>query len=185
MAGYGSGRVTWTYEEDRVVGLIECSVMGVEVEIATEAEYALSKNGTIFGVLNSVRLNHLRLPDDLGELKELKPFIGAWPAVEPLLNEVFMDLPFSYQFRLHGDRLVLTNFRMLLAGPSPLGKVGAVLALKDEGPGVVLAAFQALGTAMEGTYTKPDGKEKPARARPPAFGKLRSSGLTLPGKSSK
>jgi tripartite-type tricarboxylate transporter receptor subunit TctC len=38
--------VTWTYEEERVLGRIEGSVMGVEFELATEAEYSLSSNGT-------------------------------------------------------------------------------------------------------------------------------------------
>ena len=61
-APYGSGRVTWTYEDDRVLGVIEASVMGVEVELATEAEYSLSSNGTIYGLLTGVKLNHLRLP---------------------------------------------------------------------------------------------------------------------------
>ena len=60
--------------------------MGGEIELATEAEYALSSNGTIYGLVTSVRLNHLRLPDN-EELGELKQFAGFWTAVEPLVNE--------------------------------------------------------------------------------------------------
>jgi RNA polymerase sigma factor (sigma-70 family) len=177
-APYGSGRLTWTYEEDRVLGLIEASVMGVEVELATEAEYSLSSNGTIYGLLTSVRLNHVRLPD--GEpFAQIKPFIGLWPAVEPIVSEVLTDLPFSYRFRVQGDRLIISNFRILLAGPNPLGKLGG-MAAAGGGSGneafAALAAFQALGTALEGTYTSPDSKEKPAPGKRPLFMKPRSPG---------
>jgi RNA polymerase sigma factor (sigma-70 family) len=177
-APYGSGRLTWTYEEERVLGLIEASVMGVEVELATEAEYALSSNGTIYGLLTSVRLNHVRLPD--GEpFAQVKPFVGLWPAVEPLVSEVLTDLPFSYRFRVQGDRLIISNFRILLAGPNPLGKLGG-MAAAGGGSGneafAALAAFQALGTALEGTYTSPDSKEKPAPGKRPLFMKPRNAG---------
>ena len=150
VAPYGSARITWTYEDDRVLGTIEASVMGVEAELAIESEYSLSSSGAIYGVVNSVRLNHLRLPDG-EQFAEIKPFVGLWPAVEPLVNEVTTDLPFSYRFQVLGDRLVISNFRILLAGPNPLGKVGGVCVGKEEGQ--VLAAFQALGVALEGTYT--------------------------------
>jgi hypothetical protein len=164
VAPYGRGRITWVYEEERVGGLIEGSVMGFEFELATEAEISLSSNGTIYGLLTNVRVSHLRLPDtgDLAdELGELKPFLGLLPAVEPLINEVLTDLPFSYQFRVQGDRLILSNFRILLAGPNPLGKLGGVFAADNEEAFMVLAAFQGLGTALEGTYAAPDSRDKP------------------------
>jgi RNA polymerase sigma factor (sigma-70 family) len=166
VAPYGTGRLTWTYDEDRVTGLIEGSAMGVEVEVATEAEYSLSSNGTIYGLLTSVRLNHLRLPDN-EELAQIKPFIGLWPAVEPLINEMTTDLPFSYQFRVQGDRLIISNFRMLLSGPNPFGKVGGFVA--GEGVGVAVAAFQAIGTAIEGTYTSSEAKDRPPPSKRSLF----------------
>jgi hypothetical protein len=171
-APYGSGRLTWTYEEERVLGLIEGSVMGFEFELSTEAEYSLSSNGTIYGLLTSVRLNHLRLPDGQ-EFEELKPFVGLWPAAEPLVNEVLMDLPFSYQFRMQGDRLIISNFRMLLAGPNPLGKLGGLVGGSggNNEPFALLAYFQALGTALEGTYTAGEAKEKTAPNKRPRFPK--------------
>jgi hypothetical protein len=172
-APYGSGRLTWIYEEERVQGFIEGSVMGVEFELATEAEYSLSSTGVIYGVLTSVRLNHLRLPDG-GAFEELRPFVGLWSAVEPLVNEVLVDLPFSYHFRVQGDRLVISNFRILLAGPNPLGKLGGLAAAKDGSGGdafAVLAAFQALGTALEGTYTATEAKDRPAPNKRPLFRK--------------
>lgn len=178
-APYGSGRLTWTYDEERVLGLIEGSVMGFEFELATEAEYSLSSNGTIYGLLTSVRLNHVRLPDG-EEFAELRPFAGLWSAVEPLVNDVLVDLPFSYQFRVQGDRLVISNFRILLAGPNPLGKLGGLAAGSGQQSEAfaVLAYFQALGTALEGTYIAPDGKEKPAPNKRPMFSKPRGSSST-------
>jgi RNA polymerase sigma factor (sigma-70 family) len=162
-APYGHGRLTWTYEEDRVSGLIEANVMGGEVELATEAEITLSSNGTIYGLITNVRLNHFRLPENQ-ELAELKQFAGLYPLAEPLLNETLTDLPFSYQFRAKGDHLVISNFRILLAGPNPLGKVGGI-ALGEVG--VVLSGFQALAVALEGTYTNAEAQEKaPTRKRP-------------------
>jgi hypothetical protein len=145
--------------------------MGFEVELATEAEYSLSSNGTIYGLITGVRLNHVRVPD--GEpWAELKPFAGLWPVAEPLVQEVLLDLPFSYRFRVQGDRLVISNFRILLAGPNPLGKLGG-LAGAGGGSGneafVALAAFQALGTALEGTYTAADARERPAPGKRPLF----------------
>jgi RNA polymerase sigma factor (sigma-70 family) len=175
-APYGSGRLTWTYEDERVVGLIEGSIMGVEFELATEAEYSLSSNGTIYGLLTGVRLNHLRVPETK-EFEDLKPYVNLWPVAEPLVNEVLMDLPFSYQFRVQGDRLVISNFRMLLAGPNPMGKVGGLLAQQGQNDKSLafLAYFQALGTAIEGTYTTPDAREKAAPHKRPPF--QRSRGL--------
>jgi hypothetical protein len=163
---FGSGRLTWTYEEERVVGLVEGSVMGGEFEVATEAEYSLSSTGTIYGILTSVRVNHLKLPDG-EQFAQLKPYLGLWSAVEPLITEVTTDLPFSYQFRVQGDRLLISQFRMLLAGPNPLGKLGG-LAAGGNGEFALLAPFQALGTAVEGTYTAADAEEKPASKQSPA-----------------
>jgi RNA polymerase sigma factor (sigma-70 family) len=165
VAPYGSARITWTYEDDRVTGLIEASVMGFEAELATEAEIALSSTGAIYGVINSVRLNHVKLPEG-GEFAEFKPFLGLWPAVEPLVNDVTTDLPFSYRFQASGDRLTISNFRILLAGPNPLGKLGGV-ALGEEA-GKMWAAIQMVGTALEGTYVSAEAKEerKPANRRP-------------------
>jgi RNA polymerase sigma factor (sigma-70 family) len=156
-APYGHGRLSWTYEEDRVLGLIEASVMGGEIELATEAEYALSSNGTIYGLITGIRLNHLRMPDN-EEFAELQKFSGLWSAVEPLVTETLIDLPFSYQFRVQGDRLVITNFRILLAGPNPLGKLGG-MASGDEAFALHVY-FQALGLALEGTYSAGDAKER-------------------------
>jgi hypothetical protein len=165
---YGTGRLTWTYEDERVLGIIECSIMGIEVELATEAEYSLSSNGTIYGLITSTRVNHLRFPD--GEpFAALKPFLGLWPAVEPLVNEVLIDLPFSYQFRVQGDRLIISNFRMLLAGPNPLGKLGGLASSQGNNSEavVILTGFQALGAAIEGTYLSSDGKENSASKKRP------------------
>lgn len=77
---YGTGRITWTYEEDRVTGLIEAPVMGVEVEEATDAEFSLSSNGAIYGVLNGVRINHVRFPagGDLVASCSRTPRCGRW-----------------------------------------------------------------------------------------------------------
>jgi hypothetical protein len=168
---YGSGRLTWTYEEDRVRGLIEASVMGFEIELATEAEYSLSSTGAIYGLITSVHLRHLVFPEGK-EFAELKPFAGLWSAAEPLVNDVLLDLPFSYQFRVQGDRLIISNFRILLAGPNPLGKLGGLVGaggMKELAP---LAYFQALSTALEGTYTA-ESKEKPAGNRRSPFFKPR------------
>jgi RNA polymerase sigma factor (sigma-70 family) len=171
-APYGSGRLSWTYEEDRILGRIEGSVMGFEFELTTEAEYSLSSSGTIYGLLTSVQLEHLRLPEG-GEFEKLKPFVKLWSAVEPLVTEATSDLPFSYRFRVQGDRLVISNFRILLAGPNPLGKLGILMAAGENGKEglVVLGAFQALGTAIEGTYTA-EGKERPAARRRPLLKRL-------------
>jgi RNA polymerase sigma factor (sigma-70 family) len=155
---YGKGRLTWTYEEDRVLGLIEVSALGGELELATEAEYSLSRHGTIYGILTGVQINRLQLPE-MKELEGVKWFAGLWPAVEPLANEVLVDLPFSYRFRVQGDRLIISNFRILLAGPNPLGKLGALTT--GEEAFQMLAYFQALGTALEGTYLAADSKEQP------------------------
>jgi RNA polymerase sigma factor (sigma-70 family) len=170
---HGSGRLTWTYEEDRVLGLIEVSAMGGEVELATDAEISLSSSGTVYGLITGVRLKHLRLPEGK-DFEKLKPFVGLWSAAEPLVNEVFLDMPFSYRFRLQGNRLILTDFRMLLAGPNPLGKLGSLVAVAQMGP--FLVGFQALGTAVEGTYTLDDGKARPAPDRHRPLGKSRLGG---------
>jgi RNA polymerase sigma factor (sigma-70 family) len=183
-APHGSGRLTWTYEDERVLGHLEGSVLGGEFDLSIEAEYSLSSNGTIYGLITGFRLNHLKLPD-FEQFAELKPYVGLWPAFEPLVNEVMIDLPFSYQFRVQGDRLVISNFRMLLAGPNPLGKLGGLMSAMggNQAEGLAfLAYFQALGTAIEGTYTAGDGKEKLPPTKRPLFQKSRGVGESKPGK---
>jgi hypothetical protein len=160
---HGSGRITWTYEDDHVTGLIEVSVMGFEVEMATEAEISLSSNGTIYGLLTGVRLNHVRVPQG-GEFEEFQKYAGLLPAIEPLIQETLTDVPFSYRARIQGDRLVLSNFRILLAGPNPGGKIGAAM-LGD--PAVI--GCQVLGTALEGSYVARDSKEKGDTGKRPLF----------------
>lgn len=175
---YGWGRLTWTYEDERVLGIIEGSVRGCEFEVATEAEYSLSSTGAIYGLVTSVQLNHLRLSEEVG-LEEFRPFVAA---AEPLLNEMVLDLPFSYHFRVQGDRLIISNFRMLLAGPNPLGKLGG-LASGSNGL-EALSYFQALGTAIEGTYSSGARERGPAGKRPKLRRSDRPAGmapLILPG----
>jgi hypothetical protein len=145
--------------------------MGFEFELATEAEYSLSSNGTIYGLLTGVHVNRLRVPDGK-EFAELKPYVGLLPIAEPLVNEVLVDLPFSYQFRVQGDRLVISNFRMLLAGPNPLGKLGGLMAQGGQDkPLAALAYFQALGAAIEGTYSAPEARERSGPSKKASFPK--------------
>src|SRR5262249_5365094 len=92
-------------------------------------------------------------------------------ALEPLFNEVMMDLPFSYQFRVQGDRLVISNYRILLAGPNPLRKLGGIAAGREAF--AALALFQALATTIEGTYTNTESKDKPAPKKQSLFLKPR------------
>jgi RNA polymerase sigma factor (sigma-70 family) len=172
---HGAGRVTWTYEEDRVLGVIEGSVLGAEFEIHTEAEFTLSSTGTIYGILTGAKIAHLKVPAD-GELGDLAEYAALWPLFEPMIAEVLTDLPFSYQFRVQGDRLVISNFRALLAGPNPLGKVGGLAAGKDGGEVLeVLSYFQALALVMEGTYTAGDAREKEQPKRKAPFSKPRGT----------
>lgn len=176
VGGYGSGRLTWTFEEDRVIGLIEANVMGVEVELRTEAEFSLSSTGTIYGIVTHVELTHLKIGGGaLGLLGEVGEYVKLVKLAEPLLIEVLTDLPFSYQFRVSGNKLTILNFRTLLAGPNPLGKLGGVIGGGDSGL-AVLSYFQAIGVAMEGTYTAEAGENrdkskpiirKPAGTNPP------------------
>lgn len=172
---YGSGRLSWTFEEERILGTIEASVpaFGVDLELETVAEYSLSSNGTIYGVITSVKLVNLKVNESLlgvkerGGAEEMKAVLGMVKAAEPLIAELFTDLPFSYQFRLSGDRLVLLNYRTLLAGPNPLMKIAPLLG-KLVGLGGLAEAtmyFQPLATAMEGTYTAADPDAPPLPAK--------------------
>ena len=171
---YGAGRVTWTYEEDRVLGVIEGSVMGVEFEVHTEAEFSLSSNGTIYGILTGTKIVHLKFSPE-GELGVLAEYGALWPLFEPMIAEMLTDLPFSYRFRVQGDRLVISNFRALLAGPNPLGKVGGLVAPAGGGHAIeLLSYFQALALVMEGTYTAGDAKENEQPKRRPPFYKPRT-----------
>lgn len=169
---YGSGRITWTYENDRVRGQIALSGMGAEVELATEAEISMASNGTIYGIVTGFKVTHVKLPAEMrGELAGID--VGkAWPLVEPLVNDVMTDLPFSYSFRLVGDRLTILNYRILLAGPNPLGKLGGLAAGQGNEAFAAIAYFQAIGTAIEGSYTVVDADhEKEAPKKRPVISK--------------
>ena len=154
---YASGSLSFTYAGDAVSSVIEVSApqFAGEVEFATESELSMSKNGVIYGIINSVRVTKLKLNPEL--LDGLPVGAGAYPLVEPLVNEVMVDLPFSYRCRIDGDRITISNYRILLAGPNPLGKYGAIELLGPAGYAM------AIGTAIEGTYTRADAEAKPRR----------------------
>src|SRR5262249_49647296 len=97
-------------------------------------------------------------------------------------TEVLTDLPFSYQFRVQGDRFVISQFRMLLAGPNPLGKLGGFAAGGSKDGLALLAPFQALATAVEGTYTAADAEEKPAGGKRTPVRRFRSPSELKKGK---
>ena len=158
VGAYGSGRLTWTFEEDKVLGIIEVNVMGVEVEMRTEAEFAMSSTGTIYGIVTHAELSRLKIGGGaLGLLGEMSEYVKLVKLAEPLLVEMMTDLPFSYQFRVSGNKLTILNYRTLLAGPNPLGKLGGVVGGADSGL-AVLSYFQAIGIVMEGTYTADEGE---------------------------
>ena len=160
VGGYGSGRLTWTFEEDKVLGTIEANVMGVEVELRTEAEFSLSSTGTIYGIVTRAELTHLKIGGGaLGMLGEVSEYLKLVKLAEPLLIEVLTDLPFSYQFRVSGNKLTILSFRTLLAGPNPLGKLGGIVGGGDSGL-AVLSYFQAIGLAIEGTYTAGEAENR-------------------------
>jgi hypothetical protein len=177
VAPYGSGRLSWTFEEEKVLGKIEASIpmMGVDFELHTEAEYSLSSNGTLYGVVTGVKLASLKVNESLlvgadkGAAEQFKMIFGLVKAAEPLIAEMFTDLPFSYQFRLTGDRLVILNYRTLLAGPNPLMKLTPLIgsAALFGGFAESAAYFQPLAVAIEGTYTATDGDEE-AKKKPAA-----------------
>jgi hypothetical protein len=168
---YGSGRITFTYEGDRVHSRYELAIMGGELEFTTEAEVSMSSTGTIYGVLTGFQITKVKLPPEMRtEPVAGIDFVKAWPLVEPIVNDVMTDLPFSYSVRQKGDALTIQHFRVLLAGPNPLGKLGGFAAAASQDKNemmAVFAYFQAIGTAIEGTYaqTEPD-KESPKKNRP-------------------
>jgi RNA polymerase sigma factor (sigma-70 family) len=176
VAPYGSGRLSWTFEDERILGKIEASipVMGIDLELHTEAEYSLSSNGTIYGVVTGVKVVTLKVNDAIlgggkGEAEEFKMILGMVKLAEPLIAEMFTDLPFSYQFRLSGDRLVILNYRTLLAGPNPLMKIAPLLDGAGDTLGGLAEAtmyFQVLSTAMEGTYTATDPDDEQPKKKP-------------------
>ena len=153
---YGAARITWNFDEDQVFGQIEAMVLGIEVQMETVAEISLSRNGTLYGIVTQLKIKNIRVNGTMmPDMKEFQQFVHFWPVVEPLLNEWVTDLPFSYQFRINGNQLSIHNYRILLAGPNPLGKVGGIVSDMDE-IGAVLMYFQAIGVAMEGNYTRTD-----------------------------
>lgn len=101
---------------------------------------------------------------------------------EPLINEMLTDLPFSYQFRLSGDKLTILNYRALLAGPNPLSKVGGLVGGGESSFGVLMY-FQALGVAMEGSYTAGDAEPRDKPKAKPLIRKPsgKKTTLLLPG----
>lgn len=167
------GRLVWTYEDDRVTGTIEAesAMAGTSAELAVESEVALSSSGVVFGVITAVRLTELKVnPQFLAAAAEHFPLkVGPefYPLIEPIVNELLVDMPFSYHCRVRGDRMTISQARI---GPSgPLAKYAMVVAPGVAGP------IQAPALALEGTYTRLAEKEvpaprKPAPASPPARG---------------
>ncbi|HEY2784935.1 MAG TPA: sigma-70 family RNA polymerase sigma factor [Fimbriiglobus sp.] len=163
---YGSGRITFTYEADRVHSRYELAVMGGELEFTTDAEISMASTGTIYGVLTGFKVLHVKLPPEM-KAKDLGgiDFAKAWPLVEPVVNDVVTDLPFSYSIRQSSGGLTIQNFRILLAGPNPLGKLGGFAAAGQSEAIGALAYFQAIGSAVEGTYASVDAEKEAPKQR--------------------
>lgn len=160
------GRLVWTYEDDHVSGTIECEsgMAGFSAELAVESEVAMSSSGVVFGVITAVRLSDFKLnPQFLAAAAEGFPIkVGPeiYPLVEPIVNELLIDMPFSYHCRVRGDRMTISQARI---GPSgPLAKYAMVVAPGVAGP------IQAPALALEGTYTRVAEKEAPAPKKPAA-----------------
>ena len=115
--------------------------------------------------MTGIELVHVKIGAG-GELGDVGMYAKFAKLAEPLINETLTDLPFSYQFRVSGDKLTILNYRTLLAGPNPLGKLGGVLGGGDNGLGA-LSYFQAISMAVEGTYTagEVEPRDKP-KAKP-------------------
>jgi hypothetical protein len=158
------GRLVWTYEDDRVSGTIECEseIAGISAELAIESEVAMSSSGVVFGVISAVRLTEFKMnPQLLAGMTENMPLkIGPqlYPLIEPIVNDLLVDMPFSYHCRVRGDRITISNARI---GPSgPIAKYAMVVAPQIAGP------IQAPALALEGTYTRVVEKEGPAPQKP-------------------
>lgn len=168
-APYGNGKITLTYAEDKVFSTISASVFGFQFDIQTEAEVSLSTSGVVYGVVTGFKVSNIRA-GMLGAEKGAEAFqlyASMVNAAEPLINEMTIDMPFSYHIRAADDRVTLSQFRVMLAGPSPLGKAGAFMG-GDSGL-AVLGYFQAINVALEGTYTAEGAKPRgPEPRREPA-----------------
>jgi len=158
------GRLVWNYEDDHVTGTIECesAMAGASAELAVESEIAMSSSGVVFGVITAVRLTDFKLnPQLLAAASEgfpLKVGPEIYPLIEPIVNELLIDMPFSYHCRVRGDRMTISHARI---GPSgPLAKYAMVVAPGVAGP------IQAPALALEGTYTRLAEKEAPAPKKP-------------------
>lgn len=160
----GTVRVGWTYEDERVSGSILVNCLGGELELAIEGEYSMSSHGVIYGVITSAKVLHFKMPQlNNNNNDELARIMLYWPLVEPMISEILTDMPFSYQCRILSDKLVISNFRMLLSGPNPFGKFGA-LNLSEKDVGLMLTILQIPSMLFEGTYSSiaTDGKDKPS-----------------------
>ena len=80
---YGSGRLTWMFEDEKIIGKIEVSlpVLGVDAELQTEAEYSLSSSGTIYGVVTMMKVVSLKpnaslLGADKESAEKMKAYLG-------------------------------------------------------------------------------------------------------------
>lgn len=158
------GRLVWTYEEDRVSGTIELEseMGGVSVELAIESEVALSSSGVVFGVISAVRLTDFKINAQmmasLTENFPLKVGPQMYPLIEPIINELLIDMPFSYQCRVRGDRMTISNARIGASGP--MAKYGLMVAPQ------IVGIVQAPALALEGTYTRVAEKEVPLPQKP-------------------
>lgn len=150
IAPYGSVRIVWVYTDDGLVrGRIMAAIMGIELDVSTEAEIAMTAGGTVYGVITGMTLNKVAVGG--GELAELQAYTGFVKLAEPLISDFVIDLPFSYHCQQSGDRLIIRNYRTLLTGPNPLNRIGPFAEGLAEVSGILMY-FQAIGVAIEGNY---------------------------------
>jgi hypothetical protein len=151
------GRLVWNYHGDQVSGIVEVesTMAGISATVAIDSEIALSSNGVVFGVITGVQITELKINQQLlaAYSKELPITIGpkSYALIEPIINDLLIDTPFSYQCRMHGNRLTISHCHIGLSGPAAKYAMGVAP--------YQVSMIQAPAVALEGNYTLMPKKE--------------------------
>jgi hypothetical protein len=146
----GDCQVTWRIENDRLFGTCRLNKDSSVVTLQLEADYSVTKDSVLFGVISSLDVAMQGNEEDDGDSKE-----AVKNARAALIK--FIDQPFSIRYRVDDGVLTVKDVKIAGIGIRPADREDELLA-------VLVGKYTAAATVRASSQPLPEPKEKRKKA---------------------
>ncbi|MEZ6142345.1 MAG: BON domain-containing protein [Zavarzinella sp.] len=148
---YGEIKIILENREEDFSANLFVDVGGAYVEIRLTGEYSITRQSVVHGVITSGEIVSIQLPP-IPEIAALNDFTELWKLADPMLNDLMLDLPFSYHWRKVDGKYIISDMKVLFYG-LPTGMMAAM----GEAAIPVIAGINAT-RIFEGSYKEYTGE---------------------------